>query len=61
MRRQGCFRHLHRAVDLGWLRGVEHLRAVWPEFFWNPHLDEMEEWQALLKRFEASGPATASK
>jgi GNAT superfamily N-acetyltransferase len=52
--RAGCFRHLHKAVDLGWLRGVEHLREVWPEFFWNPNLDEMEEWQELAKRFESS-------
>jgi RimJ/RimL family protein N-acetyltransferase len=52
--RASCFRHLHKAVDLGWLRGVEHLRQVWPEFFWNPNLDEMEEWHELVKRFEAS-------
>lgn len=49
--RAGCFRHLHRAVDAGWLRGTEHLREIWPEFFWNPNLDGMEEWQALVKRF----------
>jgi len=53
--RAGCFRHLHKAVDLGWLRGVEHLRQVWPEFFWNPNLDQMQEWQTLLERFETSG------
>jgi GNAT superfamily N-acetyltransferase len=50
--RAGCFRHLHRAVDLGWLRGPEHLREIWPEFFWNPNLDEMEEWKALVERFQ---------
>jgi GNAT superfamily N-acetyltransferase len=52
--RAGCFRHLNRAVDLGWLRGVEHLRELWPEFFWNPNLDEMEEWQALAQRFQTT-------
>jgi RimJ/RimL family protein N-acetyltransferase len=52
--RAGCFRHLHRAVDIGWLRGTEHLREIWPEFFWNPDLDGMEEWQALVKRFETN-------
>lgn len=51
---QGCFRHLNKAVDLNWLRNAEHLREIWPEFFWNPHLDEMQEWQALVKRFETS-------
>lgn len=55
--RQACFRHLHKAVDLGWLRGIEHLREVWPEFFWNPHLDQMEEWRVFLKRFETDGSA----
>ena len=50
--RASCFRHLHKAVDMGWLRGVEHLREVWPEFFWNPNLDQMEEWHELVKRFE---------
>jgi len=49
--RQGCFRHLNKAVDLGWLRSVDHLRQVWPEFFWNPNLDQIEEWQALVERF----------
>jgi GNAT superfamily N-acetyltransferase len=50
--RQGCFRHLNEAVDLGWLRGIDHLRKIWPEFFWNPNLDQMEEWQDLVKRLE---------
>lgn len=50
--RAGCFRHLHKAVDLNWLRNADHLREIWPEFFWDPHLDEMEEWQALVNRFE---------
>ena len=45
--RQKCFRHLNKAVDLNWLRHTKHLREIWPEFFWNPNLDEMEEWQAL--------------
>jgi GNAT superfamily N-acetyltransferase len=49
--RAGCFRHLNNAVDLGWLRGVEHLRQVWPEFFCNPALEQMEEWQELARRF----------
>lgn len=52
--RAGCFRHLNRAVDIGWLRGTEHLREIWPEFFWNPNLDQMEEWQALVNRFETT-------
>lgn len=52
--RAGCFRHLHQAVDLGWLRSIEHLREVWPEFFWNPNLDQMKEWQDLVRRFETS-------
>jgi hypothetical protein len=54
--RTGCFRHLNRAIDLGWLQGVEHLRRLWPEFFWNPNLDDMPEWQALVARFPASRP-----
>jgi len=56
--RQGCFRHLHKAVDLGWLRGADHLRQIWPEFFWNPDLDQMEEWQDLTMRFEPAGQST---
>jgi hypothetical protein len=50
--RAGCFRHLHKAIDVGWLRGVEHLRQIWPELWFNPHLEEMEEWQALIVRFQ---------
>lgn len=53
---KGCFRHLNRAVDLGWLRGVDHLREIWPEFFWNPDLDQMPEWQVLVRRFETGEP-----
>jgi GNAT superfamily N-acetyltransferase len=56
--REGCFRHLHKAVDLGWLRGVDHLRQIWPEFFWNPNLDQMQEWQALVERFQTSERST---
>jgi RimJ/RimL family protein N-acetyltransferase len=52
--RQGCYRHLNRAVDLGWLQSANHLRAIWPEFFWNPNLDMIPEWQALAQRFPAS-------
>lgn len=52
--RAGCYRHLHRAVDSGWLRGTEHLRQIYPEFFWNPNLEGMEEWQALVRRFETT-------
>jgi GNAT superfamily N-acetyltransferase len=48
--RAGCFRHLNRAVDIGWLRSVGQLRQVWPELFRNPHLDEMREWRALARR-----------
>jgi hypothetical protein len=51
--RQGCFRHLNKAVDLGWLSDADHLREIWPEFFWNPKLDQMEEWSDLLTRFES--------
>jgi hypothetical protein len=53
--RQGCYRHLNKAMDLGWLRGADHLREIWPEFFWNPDLEEVPEWQALTKRFKAKG------
>jgi hypothetical protein len=52
--RAGCFRQLNQALDLGWLRGVEHLRQIWPEFFFNPNLDQMPEWQDLVKQFEAN-------
>lgn len=55
---QGCFRHLSQAVDLNWLHSAKHLRKIWPEFFWNPHLDEMQEWQALVKRFETRSRPT---
>jgi RimJ/RimL family protein N-acetyltransferase len=48
--RAGCFRHLHRAVDLGWLRSIEHLRRLWPELWHNPRLEEMEEWRGLVRR-----------
>jgi hypothetical protein len=51
--RPGCFRHLNKAVDLGWLRGVDHLREIWPELFWNAELEQMPEFQALARRFKA--------
>ncbi len=50
--RDGCFRQLDQAVDIGWLRSVEHLREIWPEFFFDPDLDQRQEWQALVKRIE---------
>ncbi len=50
--REGCFRHLNQAVSLGWLKSREHLREIWPEFFWNPNLDEIPEWRALQERFD---------
>jgi RimJ/RimL family protein N-acetyltransferase len=53
--RQGCYRHLHKAVELGWLRGVEQLREIWPEFFWNPELEDLPEWRTLARRLEANG------
>jgi RimJ/RimL family protein N-acetyltransferase len=58
--RTGCFRHLNRAVDLGWLRDVDHLRQVWPEFFWNPNLGEMPEWRALARRLGSAPGARGS-
>jgi hypothetical protein len=53
--RDGCFRHLNKAVDIGWLRSVGHLRRIWPEFFWNPNRDNMPEWQALVRRLGSKG------
>ncbi len=52
--RSGSFRHLNKAIDLGWLKGKEHLREIWPEFFWNPNLEEIPEWQAMLDRFASA-------
>ena len=52
--RQGCYRHLSKAVDLGWLRDADHLREIWPEFFWNPNLEEVPEWQILAQRLGAA-------
>jgi GNAT superfamily N-acetyltransferase len=51
--RASCFRHLHKAVDLGWLRSAEHLRQLWPEFFASPNLDQMQEWHDLARRLDA--------
>jgi len=50
--RARCFAQLNRAVDVGWLRSVAQLREHWPEFFWNPQLDQIAEWQALRARLE---------
>ncbi len=47
----GCFRHLNAAVELDWLRGVDHLRQIWPEFFRTAELDQMPEWRDLARRF----------
>jgi GNAT superfamily N-acetyltransferase len=47
-----CYVQLNRAVDVGWLRSVAQLREHWPEFFWNPHLEQIEEWKALRARLE---------
>ncbi len=48
--RTGCFRHLNKAVDLGWLRSVEQLQETWPELWFNPRLEQMKEWQDLTAR-----------
>jgi RimJ/RimL family protein N-acetyltransferase len=48
----GCFRHLNKAVDVGWLRSPEQLRQIWPEFFSVEHLDQTKEWQELVSRLE---------
>lgn len=53
--RAGCFRQLHNAVDVGWLRSVEQLCRIWPELWFNPHLEEMDEWQGLARRLEPGG------
>ncbi len=58
--REGCFTHLNKAVDLGWLQSVDHLRKIWPEFFWAPDLDHQQEWQDLVKKLEI-GRRTTSK
>jgi GNAT superfamily N-acetyltransferase len=50
--RSGCFRHLNKAIDICWLSSVEQLREIWPEFFLSPDLDEMQEWQDLVKRMD---------
>ena len=51
--RAGCFRHLAKAADMGWLRDAEHLRRIWPELWFNPNLEQLQEWQELVSRFEA--------
>ncbi len=38
--RASCLRHLHRAVDMGWLTSREQLRGLWPELFSDPSLPE---------------------
>jgi GNAT superfamily N-acetyltransferase len=50
--RAGVYRHLSKAVDMGWLRDVEHLRSLWPELWFNPKLEELQEWQDLVLSFE---------
>jgi GNAT superfamily N-acetyltransferase len=49
--REGCFRHLNKAVTMGWLRDVDHLRELWPELWFNPNLEEMQAWQDFVSRF----------
>ena len=50
--RERCFRHLTKAVTMGWLRDVDHLRELWPELWFNPKLEQLQEWQDLILRFE---------
>jgi GNAT superfamily N-acetyltransferase len=49
----GCYRHLNMAVDLGWLCSVEQLRNIWPELWFDPNLEQMQEWQDLARRMRA--------
>jgi hypothetical protein len=41
------------AVDLGWLCSVEQLRNIWPELWFDPNLEQMQEWQDLARRMRA--------
>jgi RimJ/RimL family protein N-acetyltransferase len=42
--------YLHRAVDVGWLRDRDHLRALWPELFSYELLHNEEGWPELSTR-----------
>lgn len=48
----GCLRHLHRAVDIGWLRTTAQLRTLWPELFDDSGIESREAWRDLFERLD---------
>ena len=49
---ESCRRHLHCAIDVGWLKTVDQLRATWPELFHNPGLFQDAAWRTIFSRLE---------
>jgi ribosomal protein S18 acetylase RimI-like enzyme len=58
--RVSCLRHLHRAVDMGWLKSTEQLRELWPELFFDPTLHaRVPEWGKFFARLDSSAKRAA--
>lgn len=49
---QKCRTQLRNAIDMGWLTSVAQLRALWPELFTVPDLQERKPWAELLALLE---------
>ena len=45
-----CRKHLHCAIDIGWLRTMDQLRSAWPELFHNPNILKNKEWMDIFSR-----------
>lgn len=45
-----CRDHLHRAIDIGWLKTLDQLRGLWPELFEHSQIFENEAWMAVFSR-----------
>jgi RimJ/RimL family protein N-acetyltransferase len=47
---EAAVEYLNRAVDVGWLRDLDHLEAIWPELFSYEMLYDVEGWNELTAR-----------
>ena len=49
---QNCRAQLRNAIEMGWLTSVAQLKALWPELFTAPDLQERKPWADLLALLE---------
>jgi GNAT superfamily N-acetyltransferase len=47
-----CREHISAAINMGWLRGIAQLRALWPELLESDRVWENPAWREILERLD---------